>query len=334
VPVPTPGPNELLLKLNATGLCMSDVHFMMCDWGIPPMSFFKTRCAGHEGAGVVVAVGSNVSSSSWKIGDRAGVKPIWDTCGSCDQCHAGKENYCQKGVQSGLMVSGTYQQYITSPARYTSRIPDGVSDYVAGPVMCSASTMHRALIDSGLKTGEWVVFPGGGGGVGIQGVQLAKIMGMRPIVIDTGSAKKKLSLEMGAETFIDFREHTDVAAEVKRVAGGVGAHGVIVTAYQAYEKAISYIGDRISGVIVCVALPPKDLVTIGADPSHLVMRNLKIIGSLVGTMEDTAKSLEYAQRGLLKQICEVRGLSQLPESVQQLRRGEVAGRVVIDFNMP
>lgn len=76
---------------------------------------------------------------------------------------------------------------------------------------------------------------------------------------------------------------------------------------------------------------PKDTVTLGADPSHFAFRNLKILGSLVGTMQDTAKTLEYAQRGLLKSICEVRGLSQLPESVQQLRRGEIAGRVVIDF---
>ena len=84
------------------------------------------------------------------------------------------ENYCAGGIYTGLMSAGTYQQYLTSPAIYTTRIPDGVSDEVAGPIMCSASTMHRALIDSGLKPGNWVVFPGGGGGVGIQGVQLAK----------------------------------------------------------------------------------------------------------------------------------------------------------------
>jgi propanol-preferring alcohol dehydrogenase len=150
--------------------------------------------------------------------------------------------------------AGTYQQYIISPAKYTSPIPEGVSDYVAGPIMCSASTMHRALIDSGLKPGQWVVFPGGGGGVGIQGVQLAKAMGMRSIVIDSGPQKKKLSLEMGAEEFVDFREVSDPAAEVKRIAGGIGAHGVIVTAYQAYSNAVSYIGDRISGVIMCVGL--------------------------------------------------------------------------------
>jgi len=100
--------------------------------------------------------------------------------------------------------------------------------------MCSASTMHRALIDSGLKTGNWVVFPGGGGGVGIQGVQLAKAMGMRAIVVDSGEAKRKLSTDMGAEAFIDFKEVKDVAAEVAKVADGVGAHGVLVTAYQSY----------------------------------------------------------------------------------------------------
>jgi len=332
VDVPEPGPDEVLLKLNATGLCMSDVHFMMNDWAVPPMSTFNVKCAGHEGAGVVVKLGANVKG--WRVGDRGGVKPLWDVCGKCELCWDGKENYCQKGVYTGLAATGTYQQYITSPARYTSPIPDGVSDYVAGPIMCSASTMHRALIDSGLKVGQWVVFPGGGGGVGIQGVQLAKAMGMRPIVIDGGAAKRKLSLEMGAEVFIDFTEVPNVAEEVKKAANGVGAHGVIVTAYQAYKDAISYIGDRISGVVVCVALPPKDLMTIGADPSYFSFRNLKVIGSLVGTMQDTAMALQYAQRGLLKQICEVRGLSQMPESVQQLRRGEVAGRIVIDFEKP
>jgi len=101
--------------------------------------------------------------------------------------------------------------------------------------MCSASTMNRALVDSGLKAGQWVVFPGGGGGVGIQGVQIAKAMGMRPIVIDGGDQKAKLAKEMGAEEFIDFTKVKDVAAEVKKVADGIGAHGCIVTAYQAYK---------------------------------------------------------------------------------------------------
>lgn len=104
VDVPTPAPDEVLLRLNATGLCMSDVHFMLGDWGLPPMSTFGVQCAGHEGAGVVVAVGDAVKD--WKVGDRGGVKPLWDVCGNCELCYTGKENYCQKGVYTGLMKQG------------------------------------------------------------------------------------------------------------------------------------------------------------------------------------------------------------------------------------
>ena len=83
---------------------------------------------------------------------------------------------------------------------------------------------------------------------------------------------------------------------------------------------------------MCIALPPAGLVNLGTDPNFFVFKNLSIIGTLVGTMQDTAAALDYARRGLLKSICEVRGMSAMPEAVQQLRRGEIAGRVVIDFN--
>lgn len=181
-----PGPGELLLKLNVTGLCGSDVHYMLGDLGLS-MSTFGVRSPGHEGAGICVKVGPGVTD--WKVGDRAGVKPMWDVCHNCEQCWNAEEQYCAKAVHTGLMKTGTYQQYITSPAVYTSRIPDGIPDEIAGPAMCSASTMHRALKDSGLKPGQWAVFPGGSGGVGIQGVQLSKAMGMRPIVIDSGECR-------------------------------------------------------------------------------------------------------------------------------------------------
>jgi len=93
-----------------------------------------------------------------------------------------------------------------------------------------------------------------GGGVGIQGVQLAKAMGMRPIVVDTSLSKKKLDLKMGSEAFIDFREVKNVAEEVKKIGGGVGAHGVFVTAPQGYRDAISYIGNRVGGKVMCIGI--------------------------------------------------------------------------------
>src|ERR1700744_872549 len=144
-------------------------------------------------------------------------------------------------------MAGSYKEYVVSPERYTTLIPDGVSDYIAGPIMCSASTAYASIKESGLKPGNWAVFPGGGGGVGIQGVQIARAMGLRPIVVDSGADKRKLALEMGAEHFVDFRETADVAAEVKKIADDIGAHGVFVTAPAAYGGAMDMVGDRVGG---------------------------------------------------------------------------------------
>src|SRR5271154_5923267 len=130
---------------------------------------------------------------------------------------------------------GSYKQYMPSPERYTTLIPDGVSDYVAGPIMCSASTIYRSLKESGLRPGQWAVFPGGGGGVGIQGVQLAEAMGLRPIVVDTSEEKKKLALSLGAEHFVDFKD-SNPHAKVVELTEGRGAHAVFVTAPQAYPN--------------------------------------------------------------------------------------------------
>ena len=111
------------------------------------------------------------------------------------------------------------------------------------------------MIEADLKPGSYACFPGGGGGVGIQGVQLAKAMGHRPIVVDTGVDKKTLALRMGAEAFVDFKEASDnLTQEVMRVAGGIGAHGVFVTAPAAYKTAISLVGSRVGAKIMCIGL--------------------------------------------------------------------------------
>ncbi|KAJ6114648.1 Polyketide synthase enoylreductase [Penicillium sp. IBT 16267x] len=331
VPVPEPGPDDVLVRLNFTGICSSDIHMMKGDIGLPPMSTFGVRSPGHEGAGIVVKVGSNVKNL--KPGDRAGIKPLMDTCGSCHLCWDDKETYCKTAIHTGLMTAGTYQQYLVSPARYVSPIPDGVSDEIAAPIMCSASTVYRSLIESNLKAGSWVVFPGGGGGVGIQGVQLAKAMGMRPIVVDTGSEKRDLSLKMGAEAFVDFKDAKDPAKTVIELADNIGVHGVFVTAPAAYKTAVSFVGQRVGAVVMCIGIPADGSVIFGAEPKEFIFKNLTIKGSLVGSRSDTAAALDFARRGLLKQISEVYPISRLPEAVEKLRNGQVAGRIVINFNL-
>ncbi|KAJ5618789.1 Polyketide synthase enoylreductase [Penicillium lagena] len=329
VPVPEPGPDDVLIRLNFTGLCASDIHLMQGDLGTPPMSNWGVRSPGHEGAGVVVKVGSNVKN--FKLGDRAGIKPILDTCGSCALCWHDKETYCKEAVHTGLMATGTYQQYIVSPARYASPIPDGIPDEIAAPIMCSASTIYRSLTESNLQAGEWVVFPGGAGGVGIQGVQLARAMGMRPIVVDNGESKRALAMEMGAEAFVDFQE-AEPAEAVVQIADGIGAHGVVVTAPAAYKSAVSYIGNRIGAIIMCIGLPPAKSMVLGTDPCEFIFKNLTIKGTLVGSRRDTAGALDFARRGMLKQISVVYPINRLPEAVEKLRRSQVAGRIVVNFD--
>lgn len=198
--------------------------------------------------------------------------------------------------------------------------------------MCSASTIYRSILESNLKAGSWVAFPGGGGGVGIQGVQLAKAWGMRPIVIDTGAEKRKLALAMGAEAFVDFKETEDPAKAVIETADGIGVHGVFVTAPAAYQTAVSYIGERVGAVVMCIGLPAKGSMTLGTDPCDYIFKNLSIKGTLVGSRRDTAAALDFARRGMLKQISEVYPINRLPEAVEKLRKGQVAGRIVVNFN--
>jgi len=192
--------------------------------------------------------------------------------------------------------------------------------------------MVQSLEKSGLQPGNWAVFPGGGGGVGIQGVQIAAAMGMRPIAIDTGSDKRELCLSLGAEVFIDFKEVDDVPQRVVEIADG-GAHGVFVTAPQAYKDAIAYTGSRPGARVMCIGLPPAHTVLLGADPSQYVLQNLTISGTVVGSMMDTEKALDLARRGKLRPIYEKWPIDKLVEALDKLKRGQVAGRCIVDFNM-
>lgn len=225
---------------------------MLNDLPIPKMSEFGVRSPGHEGAGVVVKLGSNVTN--WRVGDRAGIKPAYDACFDCELCWSGRETYCDESPQIGLQFPGSYQQYLLSPARYTQRIPDGVDDFSAGPIMCSGSTIYCSLKESGLRPGDWAVFPGAGGGVGHMGVQIAKAMGMRVVGVDGGDAKRDLCMKLGCEAFVDFTKVKSVEEEVVRICDGKGAHGVFVTATSASAYASAPMMTRISGKVMCVGL--------------------------------------------------------------------------------
>ena len=269
--------------------------------------------AGHEGAGVVVAVGDDMHHK-WKIGDRAGIKWIWSICGECEFCLNGEDElHCVNQKNSGVTAAGTFQQYALADGKYTTRIPEGVPDEEAGPIMCGGVTANTACKRSGVRPGQWVVISGGGGGLGHFAVQYAKAMvklppilnpkvnvsqGMRVIAIDGSDEKGALAMKLGAEHFMNFRETKDLEGEVKRITK-YSAHGVIVTAAskQAYETAPSLL--RPNGTVVAVGLPHDANAIAGAQPLTMVLNRLKIVGSVVGSSMDVDEALDFTARGLV-----------------------------------
>ena len=195
-------------------------------------------------------------------------------------------------------LAGSYQQYVTSPERSTIVVPDGVSDHIAGPIMCSAATAWCSIKTSGLSVGQWAVFVGGGGGVGIQGVQLAHNLGARVIVVDTGASRRDMVMRCGAEHFIDFKEVPNPVAEVMRITD-VGAHGVFVTAISAYPTAMGYLGTRYNAKLMCIGLgsPGKYVITFDPTVSTLMHHNQWISGTAVSSMREIDEALQFAARG-------------------------------------
>lgn len=330
IDVPQPKAGEILVKINWSGLCASDKSLLHDEWkdfGVAMMPA-TNGIAGHEGAGVVVAVGNGMEHK-WKVGDRAGVKWVASTCGECEFCLNGTDElHCPKQLNSGFSAAGTFQQYCVADGRYTTRIPDGVKDEEAGPIMCGGVTAYVACKRSAVRPGQWIVLPGAGGGLGHFAVQYARAMGMRVIAVDGGDEKRDLCKKLGAEHFIDFKTSKDVAAEVMAITT-YGAHGVLVTAAskEGYASAPSFL--RPGGTMVAVGLPADASVLAGAPPIMLCLKRLNIVGSVVGTLKDVEEALDFTARDLVHPILTKGDLSDLDKYCKLMIEGKLSGRAVL-----
>ncbi|GAA5907592.1 hypothetical protein JCM8208_000012 [Rhodotorula glutinis] len=328
-PVPKPGKGQLLLRLGATGLCQSDVHFMKNDWHWPVAD--DCNIVGHEGAGRVVAIGEGVDPEVWKIGDRAGVKPLDSVCGECRSCRRGHETHCAKLVAVGAHVNGSYSEYAIVTAKYTNRIPEGLSDEMAAPILCSGGTVYAAIKRSNARAGQWLVIPGAGGGVGSMAVQYARYAGIRVLAIDAGD-KGEMCKSLGAEQFIDFTTCSDIHGEVKKITNG-GADAVIVTggSKSAYENTHRMLAP--GGTLVCIGMPGAGVATVGGDPLEFIMGGIGIVGSLVAGLQDVDEALEIAALGGVKlSNLHVHPFEELPELIKKLDSGKMVGRAVVKFD--
>lgn len=324
VPVRTPGSDEVLVNIKYSGVCHTDLHAVLGDWPIPTKI---PLIGGHEGAGVVVARGSNVTEI--EIGDHAGIKWLHGSCLACSYCQQAFEPLCAKALLSGYTVDGTFQQYAVAKAAHVARIPKNVDLAAAAPVLCAGITVYKGLKESGARAGQTVAIVGAGGGLGNMALQYAKAMGLQTIAVDSGSEKEAACKELGASAFVDFKTSSDLVADVKAAtADGLGPHAVLLLAVseKPFQQAAAYI--RPAGTIVNIGLPPN--ASIKAPVFETVIKMITIKGSYVGNRQDTAEAIDFFARGLIKAPYKVVGLSELQSVYDMMHNMTIVGRYVVD----
>lgn len=317
--VPEPGPGEVLVKLQTSGVCHTDLHAAQGDWPVKPTPPF---IPGHEGYGTVVAVGAGVDDL--QIGDSVGNAWLWSACGHCEYCRTGWETLCEQQRNGGYTVDGSFGSYMLVNAQYAARIPEGVDPVEVAPILCAGVTVYKGLKVTDTRPGQWVAISGIGG-LGHVAVQYATAMGLRVVAIDVDDAKLELATSLGAEVVVNART-SDVVAEVQKATGGV--HGVLVTAVhpEAFGQAVGLA--RRGGTIVFVGLPPGDFP---ASIFDIVLKGLTIRGSIVGTRQDMVEALDFYARGLIHPTVHTAKLDQINDVLDKLEHGLVEGRVVLDY---
>lgn len=194
IPVPKPGPDEILVKIRYSGVCHTDLHALSGEWPIPRKI---PLVGGHEGAGVVVARGE--LAHEFEIGDNAGVKWLNGSCLSCEFCESENESVCPHASFSGYTVDGTFQQYAIAKSVHATPIPKNAPLDAAAPVLCAGVTVYKGIKSSGVRPGQTLAIVGAGGGLGSFAIQYCNAMGIRVIAIDGGEEKEKMCKEIGAE---------------------------------------------------------------------------------------------------------------------------------------
>ena len=321
VPRPELEAHEVLIQVEACGVCHSDLHLADGDWPQLAAIVKKPLILGHEIAGRVVGRGAAVCDL--QVGDRAGVPWIHWTCGECAFCQEGYENLCLRQKITGVTVDGGFAEFLKAPASHALKIPEGLSSVEVAPLFCAGVTVHRALKQARMSSGERLaVF--GIGGLGHIAVQLARELGAEIIAVDVSERKLELARTLGATSGFNISS-TNVIKEL-RAKGGVHVALVTSAAKAAYDVAFSCL--RPTGTLLVVGLPSENLCF---PPILMSAREVHIRASAVGTRQDVREVLAMASEGKIRCQVTPRPLAHANEVLDELRHGQVAGRVAFTF---
>lgn len=318
MPIPTPGPGEVLVKIVASGVCHTDLHAAEGDWPVKPAPPFTP---GHEGAGIVAGVGAGVTGL--KEGDPVGIAWLHDACGVCEYCITGWETLCESQRNSGYSVNGSFAEYAIGAAAYVGRLPDRADFAQMAPILCAGVTTYKGIKETEVRAGEWIAISGIGG-LGHVAIQYAKAMGLHVAALDVTEGKLALARSLGADVTVDAGA-SDAVERIVRQTGG-GAHGVLVTAVSppAFAQALHMV--RRKGTVSLVGLPPGNFPTSIFD---VVLKRITIRGSIVGTRKDLAEAIEFAAEGKVRAHIHEAKIEDINRVFADLKAGNVDGRVVM-----
>jgi propanol-preferring alcohol dehydrogenase len=308
---------QVRVRVEATGLCHTDIHAAHGDWPVKPSPPFVP---GHEGVGIVVELAGDVTEVA--LGDRVAMPWLGYACGTCDHCVSGWETLCLEQKNMGYSFDGTFGEYATAYARYVVKVPAGVDPFDAAPLTCAGVTTYKAIKVAGTRSSDLVaVF--GVGGLGHLAIQYAAIAGGRVIAVDIHDEKLTLARELGAEFTINAATEDPIAAIQKL--GGADQAIALAVAPRAFEQAYGSL--RRGGTLVFVALPADNEVKLPI--FETVLNGITIVGSIVGTRAELRDVFELHAAGKTTVIRETRSLDDVNEAIADVEAGRVAARVVL-----
>ncbi|WP_328907728.1 alcohol dehydrogenase AdhP [Streptomyces sp. NBC_00234] len=318
-PVPTPAAHQVLVRMETSGLCHTDIHAARGDWPVKPSPPFVP---GHEGIGIVEAVGDQVGHLA--VGDRVAIPWLGEACGHCDHCVSGWETLCLQQQNSGYSVDGSHTEYALAHGTYVVPVPEGIDPLDAAPLTCAGVTTYKAVKVSGARPGTRALISGIGG-LGHLALQYARIFGAETIAVDVTDEKLALAEELGADHVIDARVQ-DVAEEARRL-GGVDAAISLAVSNESFGAAYGAL--RRGGTLVLVALPAEGALELPVFDT--VLNGTKVVGSIVGTREDLAEVFRLHALGRTRVVRETRALGDINTSIDEVLAGKVSGRLVFDM---
>jgi alcohol dehydrogenase, propanol-preferring len=318
VSAPELGPGQVRVKVEACGLCHTDIHAASGDWPIKPSPPF---IPGHEGVGIVTELAPGVNEVA--VGDRVAMPWLGYACGICDYCVSGWETLCHQQEMMGYTINGGFGEYATAYARYVVKVPEGIDPFDAAPLTCAGVTTYKAVKVAGTRSSDLVaVF--GVGGLGHLAIQYAAIAGGRVVAVDVIDEKLDLARDLGAEFTINATKEDPV--EAIQQLGGVHQAIALAVSPRAFEQA--YASLRRGGKLVFVALPADNEIKLPI--FETVLNGITIVGSIVGTRKDLREVFALHGAGKTRVIRETRPLDQVNEAIADVEAGRVAARIVLE----